>query len=137
MNFFKRMCLGIALLFKKSSQGVAASTGLAITPNNLSPDVEQVFVKKEEDNYHKETLNKSFRQMQYDAIVKRDGIIENPYLEWERLMEKRNPLPAVNTDWTIPVSPEELKGYLQELRMTEEQFIKFRKEIEAKTKNKS
>lgn len=127
-NIILRVGVVISMILKKSSEGMATATNIAPAPT-IKPETENIVVKKQEDNYHKETVGKSYRQLMYEKTVKEQGIVENPYLEWEKLVKYKDP------NWAAKAtSMEDTKKYLNELKMTEEQFIEFRKNIEAKTK---
>lgn len=129
-NAVKRFFVGIALLFKKSSEGAANATGLAPVPQ-LKQEVEHVVVKEQEDNYHKMTMNKSYSQLQYEKLIKDSGKeLETPYATFGKLKS----INTKNIDWGKKMHPQDMKEYLAELKMTEEEFIEFRKQIEAKTK---
>ena len=127
-KILRSILVGISLLFKKASEGMATSTGLAVAPQ-LKNETENVVVQKKQDNYYEETMGKSLRQFQYEQRMKELGIIENqyPHLDWEKFA------PSKDIDWSqITSSDEDIKPYLKELRMTEEQFKQFRETLKAK-----
>jgi hypothetical protein len=108
-KFFKSIGVFLSMIFKKSSEGMANSTGLAVAPN-LKQETENVVVKKQEDNYFQQTMGKSYRQHQYEQTVKKQGIIENPYLDWEKAKPDYHKHPLTDNQ----ITEEEWKSTLKD-----------------------
>lgn len=136
-KFFKRIGVLLSMIFKKSSEGAANATGLAVTPH-AKPEIQNVVVKQEEDNYHKQTVGKSYRQLMYEKTIKDNNILEekDQYLKWDQLPSSvsLNDTVMKRIDWSKKATDNELKEALSELKMSDESYKKFREEIERKTK---
>jgi hypothetical protein len=111
-----KIYMAVAMLFKKPDQVMPPTA-----------ETEKLVVQQQQDNYFAETMNKSYRQYMYEKYAKENNIKETPYIDWHKL-------PEMNPNWDSHPSPEELKGYLKKLRMTEEQYIAFRKTLQTDKK---
>lgn len=72
-----RISTALSLMFKKPAQ--------VIPPTK---ETEKVVVQRQQDNYYTETMEKTYRQHQYEQSGRADNN-QYPYLNWEQTLKNR------------------------------------------------